>query len=154
MDCSLPGSSVHGILQARILECVTMPSSKGSSQPRDWTQVSVWQVNSLLSEPPGKAQPCLKYSHVRGQFSTHSSPATWPQSTSHFTGEEPGSSRSVLTVPNYPWVACLSEALLTLAAQRKERLQWGGSKAAWRSWKLGSVFVFLSFRSFSVKEEQ
>ena len=40
MDCSLPGSSVHGILQARILEWVTMPSSKGSSQPRDRTQVS------------------------------------------------------------------------------------------------------------------
>ena len=35
MDCSLPGSSVHGILQARILEWVAMPSSRGSSQPRD-----------------------------------------------------------------------------------------------------------------------
>ena len=39
MDCSLPGSSVHGILQARILELVAIPFSKGSSQPRDWTQV-------------------------------------------------------------------------------------------------------------------
>ena len=35
MDCSLPGPSVHGILQARILEWVAMPSSRGSSQPRD-----------------------------------------------------------------------------------------------------------------------
>ena len=35
MDCSLPGSSVHGILQARILEWIAMPSSRGSSQPRD-----------------------------------------------------------------------------------------------------------------------
>ena len=34
MDCSLPGSSVHGIFQARILERVAMPSSKGSCQPR------------------------------------------------------------------------------------------------------------------------
>ena len=34
MDCSLPGSSVHGILQARILESVAMTSSKGSFQPR------------------------------------------------------------------------------------------------------------------------
>ena len=33
-DCSLPGSSVHGILRARILEWITMPSSRGSSQPR------------------------------------------------------------------------------------------------------------------------
>ena len=40
MDCSPPGSSVHGILQARILEWVAMPSSRGSSQPRGWTQVS------------------------------------------------------------------------------------------------------------------
>ena len=39
-DCSLPGSSVHGILQARILEWVAIPFSRGPSQPRDWTQVS------------------------------------------------------------------------------------------------------------------
>ena len=35
MDYSLPGSSVHGILQAKILEWVAMPSSRGSSRPRD-----------------------------------------------------------------------------------------------------------------------
>ena len=40
MDCSPQGSSVHGILQARILECVDIPFSRGSSQTRDWTQVS------------------------------------------------------------------------------------------------------------------
>ena len=40
MDCSLPGSSVHGILQARILECVTLPFSRGTSLPRDQTLVS------------------------------------------------------------------------------------------------------------------
>ena len=39
-DCSPPGSSVHGILQARILEWVAMSSSRESSQPRNWTQVS------------------------------------------------------------------------------------------------------------------
>ena len=39
-DCSLPGSSLHGILQARILEWVAMPSSRGSSRPRDGTRVS------------------------------------------------------------------------------------------------------------------
>ena len=36
----LPGSSVYGILQARIPDWVAMPSSRGSSQPRDQTQVS------------------------------------------------------------------------------------------------------------------
>ena len=40
MDCTLPGSSVHGILQARILEWVLMPSSNGSSQPGNQTRVS------------------------------------------------------------------------------------------------------------------
>ena len=40
VNCSPPGSSVHGILQARILEWVAVPFSRGSSQPRDWTQVS------------------------------------------------------------------------------------------------------------------
>ena len=40
MDYSLPGSSVHGILQTRILEWVAMPSSKGSSLPRDRTHIS------------------------------------------------------------------------------------------------------------------
>ena len=34
MDCSLPGSSIHGIFQARILEWVARPSSRGSSRPR------------------------------------------------------------------------------------------------------------------------
>ena len=40
MDCSPPGSSVHGIFQARILEWVSIPFSRESSRPRDWTQVS------------------------------------------------------------------------------------------------------------------
>ena len=40
MDCSPPGSSVHGILQARILEWVAISFSRGSSQPGDWTQIS------------------------------------------------------------------------------------------------------------------
>ena len=40
MDCNRPGSSVHGTLQAKILEWVAMPSSRGSSQLRDGTQLS------------------------------------------------------------------------------------------------------------------
>ena len=38
MDCSPPGCSVHGILRARILGWVAMPSSRGLSRPRDWTR--------------------------------------------------------------------------------------------------------------------
>ena len=40
VDCSLPGSSAHGILQAKILQWVAISFSRGSSWPRDWTQVS------------------------------------------------------------------------------------------------------------------
>ena len=40
MDCSLPGSSVHGIFQERTLEWVAISYSRGSSQPRNWTRVS------------------------------------------------------------------------------------------------------------------
>ena len=47
MDCSLPGSSVHGILQARTLEWVAMPSSRGSSRPRVQTRLSL--VSSALA---------------------------------------------------------------------------------------------------------
>ena len=40
IDCSPPGSSILGILQARILEWVSLPSSRGSSWPRNWTHIS------------------------------------------------------------------------------------------------------------------
>ena len=57
MDHSLPGSSVHGLLQARILEWITMPSSRKSSRPRDWTCifcVSCIAGRFFSAESPGK----------------------------------------------------------------------------------------------------
>ena len=73
MDCSPPGPSVHGLLQARILEWVAMPCSGKSSQPRDWTQVSlIWQILHHLSHwgnPPG----------VGVFFSSSSSPDTYSE---------------------------------------------------------------------------
>ena len=56
--CSLPGSSVHKILQARILEWVVMPSSRGPSRPRDQTSTSSvsWIAGGFFTvEPPGKS---------------------------------------------------------------------------------------------------
>ena len=44
MDCSPPGSSVLGILQARILQWVAMPSSRESSQPRDRIHISYFCI--------------------------------------------------------------------------------------------------------------
>ena len=56
MDCSLPVYSVHGqySVQARILEWVAMPSSRGSSQPRGWTQVSLIAGRFFTNWAPGK----------------------------------------------------------------------------------------------------
>ena len=54
MDCSPPCSSVHEILQARTLEWVAIPSSRGSSWPWDRTRSPTLQVISLQSEPLGK----------------------------------------------------------------------------------------------------
>ena len=54
MDCSPPGSSVHGILQARILEWGAISFPRGSSRPRDRTQVSHTAGRRFTSEPPGK----------------------------------------------------------------------------------------------------
>ena len=58
MACSPPGSSVHGISQARILEWVAISYSRGSSWSRDQTLVSCclphWQADSLPLAPPGK----------------------------------------------------------------------------------------------------
>ena len=57
MNCNLPGSSVYGILQARILEWIAVPFSRGSSQPRIEPRSHIaggLQVDSWPSEPPGK----------------------------------------------------------------------------------------------------
>ena len=54
MDCSPPDSFVHGILQARILEWITIPFSRGSSRPRIEPRSPALQADSLPSEPPGK----------------------------------------------------------------------------------------------------
>ena len=54
-DWNPPGSSVHEISQARILEWVAISFSKGSSWPRDWTCVSCIGRRILHAEPPGKS---------------------------------------------------------------------------------------------------
>ena len=71
VDCGLLGSSVHGILQARMLEWVAMPSLRGSSQPRSPTM----QKDSLPSEPPEKSKNTGvgSLSLLRGIFSIQES---------------------------------------------------------------------------------
>ena len=56
MECSPPGSSVHGIFQARIVERVAISFSRGSSQPRDQTHMSCITGGFSTTEPPGKPE--------------------------------------------------------------------------------------------------
>ena len=75
MGCSLPGSSVHGLLQARMLEWTAVLFFRGSSQPSDLTQVSRIAGGSLPPEPQGGCFSTLFYCighamwHVGFQFS-------------------------------------------------------------------------------------
>ena len=68
MDYSRPGSSVHGILQARKLEWVAIPFSRGSSQPRDCTRVFLIVGRFFVSEPPGKP---IKMCSLKKNCNTH-----------------------------------------------------------------------------------
>ena len=67
MDCSLPGSSVHGISQARILEWLTFPFPGDFSNLGNEPGSRSLQVDSLLTEPPGSDRDlmyvitCKKY---------------------------------------------------------------------------------------------
>ena len=54
LDCSLSGSSVHGILQARMLEQVVIPSSRDLPYPEIKSRSPALQADSLPSEPPQK----------------------------------------------------------------------------------------------------
>ena len=60
IDCSLPGSSVHRISQARILEWVAISSSRGSSHPGIEPRSPIMQADSLPAEPPGKPRDLEK----------------------------------------------------------------------------------------------
>ena len=67
-DCSPPGSFVHGILQARILEWAAIPFSRGSSWPRDWTWVSHITARDFFTvwtsrEDPGEERLLLHVYH-------------------------------------------------------------------------------------------
>ena len=65
MDHSPPGSSVHGIFKARVLEWVAVPSSRGSSQS-NWHLLYLlhWQVGSLPLAPPGKPIDMHVHIHI------------------------------------------------------------------------------------------
>ena len=93
MDCSPPGSSVHGSLQERVPDWAAMSSSRGSSQPRDGTQVSritggfliVWATRGVLPPPlfpplSPAVRPLVKTTEGPQQFQASGLPR-WLNST-------------------------------------------------------------------------
>ena len=65
--------TVHGILQARILERVAFPFCRGSSQPRDWTKSPALRVDSSPAEPQGKHKGSHEGRAKDEQYSKHPS---------------------------------------------------------------------------------
>ena len=113
MDCSPPGSSVPGILQARIPERVTIPISRGSSRSRDWTGVF---CGSCIAGRPFTAEPlhlhyCLKsFSDSLVLIKWRSFSLTWFISASQFSF--PTSSQMLFELVVVPQRTCFVLFLL------------------------------------------
>ena len=66
VDCSPPGPSIHGILQARILDWVAISFSRGFPRPRDRIRSPALQADAVTSEPPGKPINIYTYMFKNG----------------------------------------------------------------------------------------
>ena len=128
-DCSLPGSSVHGISQARILEWVAFFFSRGSSWPRIQTRSPALQADSLPSEAPGSpswAQIVLLYPVVlypvleqgcRGKTTAININVEWVQKSPH----------NHLVMRSWEVIGCQwvkSQEFFEIGSQGNLRRQW------------------------------
>ena len=123
MEYSPPVSLVHGILQARIPEWVAIPFSRGSSQPRDWTHVSLcllhWQVGSLPLAPP-------------------ESPTAWLEGWNSQPSPQPPGRRQALKVESIPSGQWLNQACLCCEASVKtQRMGFRELLRLLSMWQLG-----------------
>ena len=101
MNCSPPGSFLHGILQTRILEWVAIASSRGSSQPRGWTHSLLhllhWQADSL---------PLCHLGSSKGIYAAAKSLQSCPTLWDPIDGSPPGSPvPGILQATTLEWVA-------------------------------------------------
>ena len=96
IDCSPPGSSDHGILQARILVWVAIPFSWGSSRTGDQTGVSCTAGGLFISELPRKPFPILAACYSIWDVLTLSSPVQIPQ-------VRRDSTQAPSILGNFPW---------------------------------------------------
>ena len=135
MDCSPPGSSVHRILQARIQEWVLVPSSRGSSWPRN--------------------QTCISFPALAGRFFTTS--ATWEALYVDYIRwiilltyrlkwnvSNLNSPVSIFNVPPRPfprWCSCKESACQCRTWKRHRFPPWVGKIPYRREWQLTPVFL-------------
>ena len=140
IDCSPPDSSVQGILQARILEWVVIPFSRGSSWPKEWTQVSC----------------------IAGRFftvrATQKGPCTSPQPVNLWTQEHTDRGRGswVLILPLQTPSVILEKAMAPHSSTLAWRIPWMGEHGRLKSMgslRLGhdwatslSFFTFMHWR--------
>ena len=119
-----PWTVVHGILQARILECVAFPFSRGSSQPRDWTQVS----------------------HIAGRFFT-----SWATRAAHYwsafqisrEGEE--GRRKILSNSQGIQVVCKHSGDFPHYPSSKDLRTWSSKEAPVWGWNLLCYSLYLKW---------
>ena len=118
MDCSPPGSSVHWILQARILEWVAISFSRGSSWPRDWTQDSWIAGRFFTIRATGKSQSHSVVSH-----------SLWPHEL-YSPWNSPGQNTRVGNLPLFQEIEPRSPTLqadsFTSWATRDAQEYWSG----------------------------
>ena len=108
VDCSPPGSSVHGILQARILEWSTIPFSRGSSQPRDQTCVS-GIAGEFFTLPPNLRSDLKSASRCSvGYFTEHNTFIIFPVEGSVQAAIRVGSGFTLLMSRSQGPASCLT----------------------------------------------
>ena len=115
MDCSPPGSSVHGILQARILEWVAIPFSRGSSQPRDRTCIFCIVGRFFTAEPSVRVLVTQSYltlcDHMDCSPPDSSAQGTFQARILKWVATP--SSRESSQCRNQPHVSCIAGGLFT-----------------------------------------
>ena len=121
MDCSLPGSSVHGILQAKILEWVVISFSRGSFQPRNRTQVSCTADRFFTLWATREAPPSAWVSLFPETHNIEIKPINYPKITFEWSSEK--KSHTSLILNQKLEMIKLSESLISLACWKLRQVR-------------------------------
>ena len=114
MDCSLPGSSVHGIFQAIVVEWITISFSRGSSQPRDRTQVSrivdrhftIWATREVSVES-SKTKSKKNFNFLSCEMRLGWEWPQWPRKGTELTHRGNAQALDPYNLRTEPWVLYL-----------------------------------------------